>query len=274
MVVFVMFFISAYAGMYNSIFDVTAAFLEANNDFQQFCYLPPGLLGANANYRREVLKALYGEKQAPKLWYDLLDKILHDMGYTRCPECYCLYKMKIEKNGDFMFICVHVDDGFMSFNRPGMDVEFINRLRQSVKAASLVTDGVKKFLGMELQRVGNYWKVNHSNYIQQMEFFDIDSNSRKAECPMSGTVNLKLAEPNMANDPLLPVTGTLRFPADRARPDILTSVGKVSSDGLPHPSDEHVKVAKQIVRYLKHTHDLSVYLGGKSLSLFAFSDAS
>ena len=85
MVVFVMFFISAYAGMHNSVFDVTAAFLEANNDFQQFCYLPPGLLGANANYRREVLKALYGEKQAPKLWYDLLDKILHDMGYTRCP---------------------------------------------------------------------------------------------------------------------------------------------------------------------------------------------
>ena len=54
----------------------------------------------------------------------------------------------------------------------------------------------------------------------------------------------------------------------------MTSVGKVSSDGLPHPSDEHVEVAKQIVRYLKHTHDLSVYLGGKSLSLFAFSDAS
>jgi hypothetical protein len=177
MVVFVMFFISAHAGMYNSVFDVTAAFLEANNDFQQFCYLPPGLLGADANRRREVLKALYGEKQAPKLWYELLDSILNDMGFTRCPECYCLYMKLDEVSGDIMFICVHVDDGFMSFNRLGMEEEFINRLRQSVKAASLVTEGVKKFLGMELERVGDYWKVNHSNYIQQMKYFDIDRNS-------------------------------------------------------------------------------------------------
>ena len=91
---------------------------------------------------------------------------------------------------------------------------------------------------------------------------------------MSPAVNLKRAKPNPENEPLLPVTGKLRYPADRGRSDILTSLGKISSNGLPHPSNEHVEAAKQIVRYLKQTHDLSTFLGGASLMLFGFSDAS
>ena len=196
------------------------------------------------------------------------------MGYVRCPDCYTLYKKIDIVTGEMMLICVHVDDGFMAFNRIGMDVEFIAELKKYVKDVSLVQGGVKKFLGMELEKIDNYIKVHHSGYIQQIEFFGIDENSRKAECPMSPLVNLKVATPNEANPPLLPVTGTLRFPADRGRPDTLTSVGKISSDGLPHPSDEHIEAAKQIVRYLKHTHNLSVNLGGITLMLFGFSDAS
>ena len=86
-------------------------------------------------------------------------------------------------------------------------------------------------------------------------------------------VNLKKATRNPRNAPLLPVTGKLRHPFDRGRADVLTSLGKISSDGLPHSSNEHLEAAKQIVRYLKQTHDVSVFLGGKSLHLFGFSDA-
>ena len=273
-VVFIMFFISGHFKMYNSIFDVTAAFLEASNDYQQFCYLPAGLLGPNANYRREVLKALYGEKQAPKLWYDLLDKTLTEMGYERCPDCYCLYKRYDPISGDLMFTCIHVDDGFMSFNRPGMEIEFIAELNKRVRKATLVTDGLKKFLGMELEKLENHIRVHHSTYIKSIELFNIDENCRKADCPMSPSTNLKRATPNPDNEPLLPVTGKLRYPADRGRPDVLTALGKISSNGLPNPSNDHVESAKQIVRYLKQTHDLSMFFGGSSLKLFAFSDAN
>ena len=171
--------------MHNSIFDVTAAFLEAFNDYQNFCYLPPGLFGPNANYRREVLKALYGEKQAPKLWYDLLDKILTDMGYERCPDCYCLYKKYDPISGDFMITCIHVDDGFTAYNRPGMGKEFITELNKHVRSASLVSEGIKKFLGMELEKLDNHIRVHHSTYIKSIDLFDIGDNSRKAECPIS-----------------------------------------------------------------------------------------
>lgn len=91
---------------------------------------------------------------------------------------------------------------------------------------------------------------------------------------MAPNINLKVAQPVSTNEPLLPVTGKLRYPADRGRPDILTSVGKISSDGLPFPSNEHLDCARQIVRYLKQTHDLSVSLGGILLMMFGFSDAN
>ena len=137
-----------------------------------------------------------------------------------------------------MFTCIHVDDGFMSFTRSGMEKEFIAELNKHVRSASLVSDGIKKFLGMELEKLENHIRVHHSTYIKAIELFGIDENSRKAEYPMSLNVNLKKATPNPSNAPLLPVTGKLRHPIDRGRADVLTSLGKISSDELPHPPND------------------------------------
>ena len=107
-----------------------------------------------------------------------------------------------------------------------------------------------------------------------MNLLDIDENSKRLDYPMSSSTNLKVAIPNPNNESILPVTGKLRYPSDRARPDILTSVGKISSDTQPYPSDDHYNSAKQILRYLKSTDKLSVVLGGNSLEIFAFSDSN
>ena len=49
--------------------------------------------------------------------------------------------------------------------------------------------------------------------------------------PMSPAIYLRIAEPNLENPSLLPDTGTFRFIADRARPDILVAVGELSTGG-------------------------------------------
>jgi len=73
----------------------------------------------------------------------------------------------------------------------------------------------------------------------------------------------------------LPVTGKFRFLADRTRPDLLVSLGEISTGGTPHPSDQHMKVSRQMHSYLKSTVNDCIKLGGKSpISLFGFSDAS
>jgi hypothetical protein len=79
---------------------------------------------------------------------------------------------------------------------------------------------------------------------------------------MSSNTNLHTALIDPSIEPLMQVSGTLRYLSGRSRPYILTSVGEISSNGHPHPSKEHLSTAKQIIRYLNSTHDLALTLGG------------
>ena len=91
-VVFILLFLGGHLNLYDAIFDVTAAFLESYNDFEQYCLLPKGLFSPDFNRRKLVHKGLYGQKQSPWLWYILLSSILiNKMNFFRCPDCYCLY---------------------------------------------------------------------------------------------------------------------------------------------------------------------------------------
>jgi hypothetical protein len=92
---------------------------------------------------------------------------------------------------------------------------------------------------------------------------------------MSPSVNLRTAVPNVSNPSLLPDTGTFRFIADRARPDILVAVGELSTGGSVNPSDLHKATSERIKNYLSSTADLHIRLGGMGkLVVFGYSDAS
>ena len=92
---------------------------------------------------------------------------------------------------------------------------------------------------------------------------------------MASTVNLRKAEPNANNESLLSDTGTFRFIADRARPDILVTVGELATGGATAPSDLHLKASERCKHYLNSTRDMYVKLGGLGkLCIFGYSDAS
>jgi len=93
--------------------------------------------------------------------------------------------------------------------------------------------------------------------------------------PMSPSHNLRKCELYSINESLLPITGKLRYVADRTRWDICATVGEISTGGSENPSDEHVRTAQKTVNYLWSTVDLCLWLGGlQKLSLLCFIDAS
>jgi hypothetical protein len=271
MAIYILLSIGASKDREMALFDVKSAFLLGENDFEQYCLLPEGCIRGNRRVR--IIKSLYGQKQAPKIWSDLLHTYLEELGFERCPVVPCLY---CRNKGDRMKICVHVDDGLIV----GKDLDKIKEFWEALKTK--VKDGtffypLEKYLGMELKSDGTYVDVTQTQYIREMTGFNIGkADFKHAEIPMGPTIKLAVAQQDPTLKPILAEAGTLRYVADRSRPDVLVGVGEMSSNASPKPSQEHVKVGKSIIGYLKKTQSLGLRLGGEEgdKTLFAFTDAS
>ena len=272
----VVFILLHLCGMYKyrmAIFDVSSAFLEGKQDIPIFVWLPDCMTPkGSARIRKEVLGNWYGTKQGPKIWNDHLDRILvAEIGLTRCPVHPCLYYVF---EGDmFLFLTVHVDDGQLVSNSDCAIERFTEELSKHLRKVQVLTE-FKKFLGMDINNNNNggHVVVSHENYIQKR--FG-DHSGRIYRTPMSNTDNLRAAVPNNNNESLLPLTGTLRFPADRARPDILVVTGELSSGAAESPSDDHVKVAARTISYLQSTKSMYMQFGGNGpLVFFGYCDSS
>lgn len=173
----------------------------------------------------------------------------------------------------YLFVTIHVDEGQLIAQCGTKTYEwFISELKKHVKNADLSLQ-YERFLGMDIKQSAdnNYINISHETYIADK----LSEYQKPFKTPMLNTINLRTAAPNADNKSLLPITGTLRFPADRARPDVLSSVGEVSCGGAKSPSDLHVQTADRICNYLSSTKTLSLVLGGdENLFKFAYVDAS
>jgi hypothetical protein len=252
-------------------FDVKGAFLEGYNDFEQYCWLPEEIDGKKIRVR--IIKSLYGQKQSPKIWNDHLNNILIQMGFERCIVSPCLYRY-IDDSINYMYTTIHVDDGLMMADSLETVHSFMKEFKNYIKEASLFYP-VQKFLGMELEEDEKHIYVHQQEYIKSIELLDINNDCTYEAVPMRSNVNLRVEEQNVNLLPLLPVSGKLRYLSDRSRPDLLVSVGEMSSNGSPHPSAKHYDVARNILRYVKSSMNEKLTLGGESpILLEAYSDAS
>ena len=173
---------------------------------------------------------------------------------------------------DVIVLVVHVDDGLMASNSASVVEEFIAELRTHLRKVKLF-DEPKKYLGMDIVYCADGRYYLHQE--QKIDEWFGQEYTKPTSTPMSNTTNLRKEVKNPENKSLLPDTGRFRYLADRTRPDILVSVGEVSTGGDKEPSDEHVRVSRRIKNYLTTTKDLGLYFGGDDpVKLFAYVDAA
>ena len=97
-------------------------------------------------------KSIYGLKQAPKAWYDVLNKSLISMGFKPLQNEPCIF-IFTRQNGDKYFLFLYVDDTLIA----GKDKSFIDSLVRMIQAKhSIKILGEPKFiLGLKLTRCNN-----------------------------------------------------------------------------------------------------------------------
>jgi hypothetical protein len=251
--------------------DVTAAFFEGEAEFNQFCFLPKEISRTDTgkNERVKIIGNMYGEKQAPKVWNDKAHEIFIGYSLIRCSWDPCTYWL-FEGQAIVLIIAIHVDDMLLLANTKDRIAKFYEYLLTKVRKVSLFEPNHAneiKYIGMVIKKVSRddevHFELSQEEYINKMRLFEGEVfKGREPIIPMPSHVNLRIEEPNPVNESLLPVTGTLRYLCDRTRPDVLLTTGEISTGGSGGPSDMHVKVAKQVYRYLKNTPKLALRMGG------------
>jgi hypothetical protein len=109
-------------------------------------------------------KALYGLRQAPRVWNSKLDTVLHDLGFTKCKAEHGLYTRV--KNRVRLIVGVHVDDLVIL----GECDKEVNLFKGEMKRVFWMSDlgPLSYYLGIEVKQGAHGIQVSQSSYAMKL----------------------------------------------------------------------------------------------------------
>jgi hypothetical protein len=254
--------------------DVKSAYLNGVLEEEIFMMQPPDYQDGTSLVCK-LHKAIYGLKQAGKVWNDLLNQTFSDLGYTRSRADPCLYYRHTDAG--LTLVGVHVDD--MTIAAKSCEV---GRIKEELASKFEVSDLGKltKILGFEVKQSQDKKTVGlfQTQYIHQLlEKYRME-NCNPVATPLDHNVKFTklpdgMKDPKMDGKPYQALIGSLLYAARGTRPDISFAVQHLSQFSS-NPSIAHWTAAKRILRYLKKTINYAITYGDNSnITISAFSDA-
>ena len=97
-----------------------------------------------------LLKALYGTKEAAKLWYTHFSAILREYGYRKSELDQCVFH-KDEEYKERSTCMIHVDDGIVLSSDPVILAILYSKLNDTFEGKFTYTIGkIHRYLGMQI----------------------------------------------------------------------------------------------------------------------------
>ena len=278
--------------------DVETAFLNAKVEEEILMDIPEGYHIENAKMKEllkknpkgkivlKLLKSIYGIKQAPHNWNELLNKSLTEkLNFTRLKSDSCIY-VKKSKSGKLMFIFVWVDD-MLGIYSPDDKVEW-SELKSQLMSDYKIKDmgDVQMILGMRVtrDRENEIIRIDQGLYIDKILKKFSMQDCKPVSTPET-TVSLSEIISNEMNEsdieymktvPYREAIGALLYAAICTRPDIAHAVNQVSQYQI-NPTPTHWMAVKRIMRYLKSCPNLGLEFKGSdksNLQLQCYCDAN
>ena len=267
--------IAAAKGMKIHHMDVATAFLNApltkidGNDVH--LELPAGCNELGLGDVVRVFRALYGFKQSPREWNQVLHQRLLDLGFSQCIADPCIYY-----KGTELYVGIFVDDLFIVGSNPSIINDFKTKMKERFKMTDLGL--LTWYLGMHFTQTDEGIAIDQSQYIaQKLSTF----NFSKWTVATPLLVNFQdlldnddgIAERNF---PYRSAVGSLIHLMRSTRPDIAVAVSIVSRY-LDRPTKVHCDMVRRIYQYLAQSQNVGlVYktISKEPLTLVSYSDAS
>jgi len=236
--------------------DVKTAYLNAPMDMEVYITIPTGFNDEGKAGR--VNKAIYGTKQAGRLWAIVFHNAVVKWGGVQSKADPCVYTLLVD--GVKVTVEVHVDDILIV----AAVLEAISKVKNMVAEAFQVRDlgEVCDYLGMDIKwdRVaGTVTLANPRHTAAVLEDFSMTDCKPNAH-PMAPGAVLGEGKPLERGNRYAELVGSLLFLANQTRPDIAFAVGRLARR-MAIPTEGDMTAAKGVLRYLQGTKSMGLAYG-------------
>jgi Reverse transcriptase (RNA-dependent DNA polymerase) len=239
--------------------DAKNAFVHSEIDREIYVEQPLYFIEDKTTPQRQVLhllKALYGLRQSPRLWFHKLDRSLREIGFKRVVNEQCLYILR-NHNG-VIIITVHVDDIVLASNSKLLMSETKKKLGQYFKLTDL--GKVATITGIQFEEDGKGAKLHQTRYATEICTQIGFQDSRRLYTPMEPSFIIKSRteiENQASETEYRSLLGSLLYAACCTRPDIMFPVS-VLTRFQTDPAVRHMEAAKRVYKYLNGTKELGI----------------
>ncbi|CAM9627937.1 unnamed protein product, partial [Phaeothamnion confervicola] len=249
--------------------DVVTAYLNAPLTEQLWMRPPPGPFGFEGCVALELLKAIYGLKQAAYLWHICLRTWLLSVGFEAVDADCCIFvrgdatptAAASGSKGTYLVVGIHVDDLLTT----GTPTSAITDFKTEISRRFAMKDmgRVHTLLGILVQQdlVAGTIRLSQPHYVTELlaRFRMSDAwPVLTPVCPGAEALNAAMAPSTlaeaaeMARKPFRELVGALLYLAVTTRPDIFDAV-RALSRFCNNPGHAHWLAALCLLRYLKGT---------------------
>ena len=227
-------------------------------------------------------KALYGLREAPRIWFDTIKAFFIKHGFKQSTLDECLFYKKYSDHTS-IDVLLHVDDGKGTTDTPERARHLLAALKNQFKVLKVTQGNKHEYLSMvfEYNRENNTVNITMPTYAKKI----VDSyESREKGNPLTPhTPTLfKIQESTKLNSEdqgkFHSTVMRIMYYAQRVRPDILCTVNFLSTrTRLGTTTLEDKDKLIRLVQFLNNTHKDGIILGADSssqLRIFAYADAA
>uniref|UniRef100_A0AAV1V9Q8 Reverse transcriptase Ty1/copia-type domain-containing protein n=1 Tax=Peronospora matthiolae TaxID=2874970 RepID=A0AAV1V9Q8_9STRA len=230
--------------------DVVTAFLYGVMKEKVYCVIPEGVEMDGDFDCLELVKAIYGLKQASRVWNETFYEFVCFIGFKVSAFDPCLYIKVVD--GHCVLVLVYVDDVLVT----GSSLELIAQTKADLKTRFEMTDSGKCtfVLGIELvdESDGSVTMCQRRYVNDILKCFGMDECKATASPVDLSTRLVASTEAAKIDVPFREAVGALMHLTTATRPDIAYAVGYVSRF-MENPQQEHWTAVKRIFRYLQGT---------------------
>jgi hypothetical protein len=261
--------------------DAKGAHLTTDRDRQMFIKVPVGMELAAKDEGKvlELLRTMYGQKQAPLMWEKNRDAGLEALGMERCPQEPLLFRKLILKGNVDRMICVLVwADDFAFAADPEVETE-LDELGKRFELT--VNPQVEQFISIVFKFENGATSLSQTAYLETilLEFLENPSGERRTAWKKCDDTEFDSAKEPTANDTeylknrnYYRLVGLLQY-LTITRPVIQYAVGKLARH-TTKTRRIHWERAQELLEYLNafRSHGL-LYRQTGNLTLEGYGDA-